>query len=166
MLGPGQKFDPQPINILEVLEYVRHLTLTAEPVNITIQRDYDPSIPEIKAVKDQLIQTFLNIVQNSVQAINNKGVIVFKTRIERQVTFDKKLHPLVVRIDIIDDGPGVSEHLTDTIFMPMVTDKQEGSGLGLPIAQEIISGHGGTIRFERLNNKTLFSVFLPLELDR
>jgi two-component system, NtrC family, nitrogen regulation sensor histidine kinase GlnL len=166
MLGPGQKFEPQPVNILEVLEYVRHLTLAAEAERIIIQRDYDPSIPEIKAVKDQLIQVFLNIVQNAVQAVKNNGVIIFKTRISRQVTFDKKLHPLVVKIDIIDDGPGVSQKLTDSIFMPMVTDKQEGSGLGLPIAQEIISRHGGTIRFERQNDQTLFSVYLPLELDK
>ena len=139
MLGPVAAFVKEPVNILEILEHVRKLLETAEPDRFIFYRDYDPSIPEINADKGLLIQAFLNIALNSVQSLEDRGQITFKTRIGRQVTIGKIKHPLVVQVDIIDNGKGISDDLADTIFLPMVTNKAEGSGLGLPIAQEIIS---------------------------
>ncbi len=163
MLGPNVKVNKQSINILEILEPIRSLLLAAEPDRFQIYRDYDPSIPELLADKDQLIQAFLNIAQNAVQALGEDGEITFKTRIGRQVTIGQIKHPLVIQIDISDNGRGISPALCDTIFLPMVTDKPEGSGLGLPIAQEIISAHGGIIKSESLAMGTRFSTILPLE---
>ena len=163
MLGPLAALVKQPVNILEILEHIRKLLETAEPDRFVFRRDYDPSIPEINADKDLLIQAFLNIALNSVQSLDNKGQITFKTRIGRQVTLGKIRHPLIVQVDIIDDGKGIEDTLADTIFLPMVTNKAEGTGLGLPIAQEIISQHGGIIKFESTSAGTVFSVLLPLE---
>jgi two-component system nitrogen regulation sensor histidine kinase GlnL len=163
MLGPNVRINKEPVNILEILEHIRSLLLAAEPDQFEIHRDYDPSIPELLADKDQLIQAFLNIAQNAVQALNEDGEITFKTRIDRQVTIGQIKYPLVIQIDITDNGSGISAALSDTIFLPMVTDKPAGSGLGLPIAQEIVTSHGGIIKAESTANGTTFSTILPLE---
>ena len=163
MLGPGAVMEKQPVNVLEILEHIRKLLETAEPNKFRFRRDYDPSIPEISADRGQLTQAFLNIALNAVQALDDDGEITFKTRIDRQITIGKIMHPLVVQIDIIDNGKGISTDVSETIFLPMVTDKAEGSGLGLPIAQEIISRHGGIIRSESSESGSTFSTILPLE---
>jgi two-component system nitrogen regulation sensor histidine kinase GlnL len=114
-----------------------------------------------------LIQAFLNIAQNAVQALDTdkNGEITFKTRIGHKVTIGQIKHPLVMQIDISDNGRGIPAALSDTIFLPMVTDKPQGSGLGLPIAQEIVSGHGGIIKCESSPTGTTFSTILPLEIQ-
>jgi two-component system nitrogen regulation sensor histidine kinase GlnL len=165
MLGPNVKINKQPVNILEILEHIRSLLLAAEPNQFIIQRDYDPSIPELLADKDQLIQAFLNIAQNAVQALDKDGEITFKTRIGHKVTIGQIKHPLVVQIDITDNGSGIPAALNDTIFLPMVTDKPQGSGLGLPIAQEIVFGHDGIIKCQASSAGTTFSTILPLEIQ-
>jgi len=165
MLGPNVEVIKKPVNILEILDPIRSLLLAAEPGRFHIHRDYDPSIPELLADKDQLVQAFLNIAQNAVQALNQDGEITFKTRIGRQVTIGQTKHPLVIQIDITDNGRGIAAALCDTIFLPMVTDKPEGSGLGLPIAQEIVSSHGGIIKSDSSATGTTFSTILPLEVQ-
>ena len=163
MLGPSTALARIPINVHEVLEHIHYLLITAEPDRFKIQRDYDPSIPELLADRDQLIQALLNIAQNAVQAIELTGTIIFRTRIGRQFTIGQTTHPLVVLIKIIDTGKGIPPGLSDSIFLPMVTDKPQGSGLGLPIAQEIISSHGGIISAENNDEGTTLSIVLPLE---
>ncbi len=163
LLGPAGKLQRKPINILEVLEHIRKIVHAAEPDRIAIQCDYDPSIPELMADRDLLIQAFLNIARNAVQAIDGTGEIIFRTRVGRQFTIGQITHPLVVQIDITDSGPGIPRDLGETIFLPMVTSKAEGSGLGLPMAQEIVSRHGGAIHLQSSDRGTTFSTILPME---
>lgn len=164
MLGPNRKIIKKRINILEVLEHVRSLILAEFAPKIQIIRDYDPSIPELFADKDQLIQAFLNIARNAAQAIDTKsGEITFKTRIARQHTIGHKLNKHVIQVDVIDNGQGISDDVIENIFLPMVTNKAEGTGLGLPIAQQIIAGHGGIIQCQNTQDNTEFTSFLPLE---
>jgi two-component system nitrogen regulation sensor histidine kinase GlnL len=163
MLGPVGQLQCKPVNILEVLEHIRKIVHAAEPDRIKIQRDYDPSIPELMADRDMLIQAFLNIARNAVQAIEEEGEITFRTRVGRQFTIGQITHPLVVQIDITDSGQGIPRELGETIFLPMITSKPEGSGLGLPIAQEIISRHGGAIHLQSSTSGTTFSSILPME---
>ena len=163
MLGPGSRICKKPINILEVLEHIRRIINAAEPGRIDIKRDYDPSIPELEADRDMLIQAFLNIVRNAVQAIEGPGKVVLRTRVAFRYTIGQVTHPLVLRVEISDNGPGIPKHLGETIFLPMITDKPDGSGLGLPIAQEIISRHGGIIHLQSSDAGTTFSIILPLE---
>lgn len=165
MLGPNRKIDKQQINILQVLEHVRSVILAEFSEYVQIERDYDPSIPDLYADKNQLIQAFLNIARNAAQAIDKQGKIIFKTRIVRQHTIGHRLYKHVIQVDIIDSGPGISDEVIENIFLPMVTNKAEGTGLGLPIAQQIISGHQGIIQCQNDTDQTLFSTFLPLESD-
>ena len=74
-----------------------------------------------------------------------------------------KLNNLAIRLDIIDDGPGIPSEIESGAFFPMVTGNAEGTGLGLSIAQQLVQSQSGTITYERKNNNTYFSVFLPIE---
>ena len=163
MLGPEHRLQPRLINIYEILEHILKIVQAAEPDRIEIVRDYDPSIPELMADRDLLIQAFLNIARNAVQAIDGNGKITFKTRVGRNQSVGLKTYPLVVQIDITDNGHGVPPELHESIFLPMVTDKADGTGLGLPIAKEIITRHGGSLQLIREADGSTFSTILPLE---
>ena len=163
LLGPRKMPVKEAVNIHHILEHVRSVVSAGTGEQISIERDYDPSIPKLQGDADQLIQAFLNIVQNSAQAAGNEGRIVLKTRIQRHFTLASQIYPLVVQIDIMDDGPGVPEELQDKVFYPMVTGKAEGTGLGLSIAQSLINRHAGLIEFSSKPGKTVFTVYLPLE---
>ncbi|MDD2740051.1 MAG: nitrogen regulation protein NR(II), partial [Methylomonas lenta] len=162
MLGPNKPANKSPLNIHEVLERVRQLVTVETGSNITLKTDYDPSIPELFADKNQMIQALLNIVRNAIQAIQNTGNIIIKTRIQRHMTLGRKLYKLVAKIDIIDNGPGIQPGLMGQIFYPMITGRPEGTGLGLSIAQSLINQHNGLIECESEPGHTVFSIFLPI----
>lgn len=167
MLGPRSLPQVRPVSVLECLERVRSLVLSESGGDIGIIRDYDPSIPDIEADQDQLIQVFLNIVRNARQALvesgNPHGRIVLRTRAMRQVTVGAVRHRLVCRIEIEDNGPGIPREMIDHIFYPMVSGRAHGSGLGLSIAQSIVNQHHGLIECESAPGHTVFTILLPFE---
>jgi len=163
MLGPNKPSKKTCLNIHEVLERIKQLITIETSKSIQIETDYDPSIPELMADKNQLIQAMLNIVQNAVQAVPDNGKITLKTRIQRYMTMGRKCHKLVTRIDIIDNGSGIKPELMDQIFYPLITGRAEGTGLGLSIAQSLINQHNGMIECQSKPGSTIFSIYLPLE---
>jgi len=162
ILGPNNLPNKCSINIHHVLEHIRSLLLAEGKSNVSIERDYDPSIPELQADPDQLIQAFLNITRNAYQALDEEGTITLRTRIERKYTLGKQRYDLVARIEIIDNGPGIPEGILDKIFFPMVTGRAEGTGLGLSIAQSLIQQHDGLIEVISVPGGTVFTVLLPI----
>ncbi len=165
ILGPSDAQQLARVNIHEVLEHIRSLVEAETSDKIVLQRDYDPSLPDMLADRDQLVQALLNIVRNAAQSLRDEGSITLKTRAERQFTIGTHRHKLVIRVDIIDNGPGIPEELQETIFYPMVTGRAEGTGLGLSIAQTLIHRHQGFIDFESSPGHTVFSVWIPLERE-
>lgn len=163
LLGPESRLEKQPTNVHEILERVRHLAVAEAPEGVVIRRDYDPSLPPLPAAGDQLIQALLNIVRNALQALDGEGEILLRTRSQRRFTIGNRQHRLVLRIDIVDNGPGIPLALQDRIFYPMVTGRPEGTGIGLPIAQNLVDRHGGLIECNSEPGHTLFTVWLPLE---
>jgi len=163
MLGPNKPACKNQLNIHEVLERVRQLVAVEANNDIVLQTDYDPSIPDLFADKNQLIQALLNIVRNAVQAIQHDGEIIIRTRIHRHMTIGRKRYKLTIKIDITDNGPGIKPELMDQIFYPMITGRAEGTGLGLSIAQSLINQHNGLIECESEPGHTVFSIYLPLE---
>ncbi|MFN3544294.1 MAG: nitrogen regulation protein NR(II) [Thiobacillus sp.] len=149
------------VNIHEVLERVRSLIL-AETPTVTLLRDYDISLPEIRADAEQLIQATLNIARNAVQAMHGQGEIIFRTRVARQLTLESRRYRLGMRVEIIDNGPGIPEEIREQIFYPLVSGREGGSGLGLAVAQTLIAQNHGTIDCESRPGRTVFSIFLPL----
>ncbi|MDQ1316256.1 MAG: two-component system, NtrC family, nitrogen regulation sensor histidine kinase GlnL [Pseudomonadota bacterium] len=155
------------VNIHEVLERVRSLIL-AETPSVVVRRDYDISLPEIRADAEQLIQATLNIARNAVQAMHGnghghgQGEIVFRTRVARQITLESRRYRLGMRVEIVDNGPGIPEDIRDQIFYPLVSGREGGSGLGLAVSQTLIAQNHGTIDCESRPGHTVFSIFLPL----
>ncbi len=172
MLGPRSLPNIQPVNIHECLERVRSLILVEATGRVNVQRDYDPSLPELMADQDQLIQVLLNISGNALQALlenvqpHDAPCITLRTRPLRQFTIGAIRHRLVLRVDIIDNGPGIPEPLLETIFYPMVSGRANGTGLGLSIAQDIVHQYHGLIECESRPGQTQFSILLPLETAR
>ena len=163
LLGPSTLPRHQLVNIHEMLERVRNLVLAEVDSNIKLHRDYDPSIPDLNADPDQLIQAILNIVRNAVEALSGSGNIYLKTRIHRQFSIGHNRYRLVASISIIDDGPGVSADIKDRIFYPLVTSRATGTGLGLSIAQSLIQKHLGIIECTSRSGYTEFTINLPID---
>ena len=158
MLTPHRAPRVEPVGIHEVLERVRSL-LTAE-FGLELERDYDPSIPEILGDREQLIQAVLNIARNAAQA--GAKTIGFRTRTVRQITILRQRHKLALELQVVDDGPGVPEGIQDRIFNPLVSGREGGTGLGLSLAQTYVQYHRGVVEFESRPGRTIFRILLPL----
>ncbi len=158
MLTPHRAPRIAPVGVHEVLEHVRSL-MKAE-FGIEIERDYDPSLPELLGDREQLIQAVLNIARNAAQAGSQK--ILFRTRAVRQVTILRQRHKLALDLQVIDDGPGVPDALRERIFSPLVSGREGGTGLGLSLAQTFVQYHHGVIEFESRPGRTAFRILLPL----
>ncbi|MGO4998728.1 nitrogen regulation protein NR(II) [Oceanisphaera sp. W20_SRM_FM3] len=170
LLGPQRLGMRQTDNVHSVLERVRQLVALELPPQIMLARDYDPSIPEFEMDAEQIEQALLNIVRNAAQALtedtrelsDEPARIVLKTRIAHQVLLQGKLYRQTAEIRIIDNGPGILELLRETLFYPMVTGRQGGTGLGLSLAQDIIQQHNGRIETLSHPGHTEFIIYLPL----
>lgn len=168
MLGPRTVPHYQNTNIHEVIERVRNIIAAEVRSKIRVIRDYDPSLPELFADPDQLIQAILNIVRNAMQALlenpkQQTPCITLRSRALRQFTIGSVRHRLVICVEIIDNGPGISNDLQETMFYPMVSGRANGTGLGLSIAQNIINQHHGLIECDSVPGHTVFRLYIPLE---
>lgn len=164
MLGPNSRPRHEELNIHEVLEHVRKISMVGASSGVSLTFDYDPSIPEFLSDRDRLVQVFLNIAVNALQAIGNEGDVVFTSRVATNFTIAGTLHPLVIKVSIKDNGRGIPAPLLDQIFYPMVSGTAGGSGLGLSIAQSIMGQLGGLVECESEPGNTEFTVFIPMEL--
>ncbi|MGN6233773.1 MAG: nitrogen regulation protein NR(II) [Trinickia sp.] len=155
------------VNVHEVCERVRAVILAEFPRGLTIERDYDVSVPDLRGDKEQLIQALLNIVRNAAQALRERigqgdARIALRTRIARKVTISKRLFRLALDLRVIDNGPGIPEDIRDRIFYPLVSGREDGSGLGLTLAQTFVQQHDGLIEVESRPGHTEFQILLPL----
>ncbi|MFQ5849686.1 MAG: nitrogen regulation protein NR(II) [Candidatus Binatia bacterium] len=150
-LSHPPKLNLNALNIHELLDHV--LSLERQAIldrNVAVRKDFDPSLPPIRGDRPQLIQVFLNLVKNALEAMNGKGCLTIATRMETDYHIREhgSNRGNFIRVDIGDNGPGVKmEHLPH-IFSPFFTTKNSGTGLGLAICHNIIKEHGGLIRVE------------------
>ncbi len=155
------------VNIHEVCERVRSVMMAEYHGGLVIARDYDASIPEFRGDKEQLIQALLNIAHNASQALGahisrGEAEIVLRTRIVRQVTIARTRHRLALELHVVDNGPGIDAEICDRVFLPLVSGREGGTGLGLTLAQTFVEEHHGTIDFESRPGLTDFRILLPL----
>ena len=162
LLGPNQLPNFCEQNIHAVLEKVHQLVSFNNEKNIKLRRDYDPSIPDISFDEDKMQQSILNIVNNAYQAIESNSTITLKTRIARNRTISGKQVRLSAQISLIDNGPGIPEHIQDTLFYPMVSGRKNGTGLGLSISQTLIHQHHGKLSCISCPGHTEFTILLPI----
>jgi signal transduction histidine kinase/CheY-like chemotaxis protein len=135
--------------------------------SITCRLNLDPQLPLTVADPYQIKQVFLNLVNNSIQAIgaNQKtGTITITSEIGPTKYFNQMGSPKMLRVIIEDNGAGIPPELFPRIFDPFFTTKPEGTGLGLSVCHGIITEHGGNIWAESGNNGgTKLFVELPIE---
>jgi two-component system nitrogen regulation sensor histidine kinase GlnL len=162
ILSPGATPQPTVINLHEITEHVANLVAAEKNDSVELVRDYDPSLPPIEVDRNQMIQAFLNLARNAMQAVGQRGRLIFRTRAFSNFPLGGRQHRLVLSAEIEDSGPGIADELKDTIFYPLITGKPTGTGLGLTIAQDLVSRNGGLIEFTSRPGSTVFRIRLPM----
>jgi two-component system nitrogen regulation sensor histidine kinase GlnL len=167
MLGPTRPPQKELLNVHEVCEHVLKLVRSEAPASVSIERDYDPSVPDAPFARSEIIQALLNVVRNALQAVvpaeGTGGQVTLRTRVLTNHAINGVRSRLVCCIQVEDNGPGVPDELRKTLFMPLVTGKSEGTGLGLAVAQDMVARHHGIVEFDSAPGRTVFSLLLPLE---
>lgn len=148
------------LNIHTVLERVRQLAEAEAGWAVRLVRDYDPSLPDLVGDADRLTQALWNLVRNALES--GAGTVSLRTRAEHHVLIGDRSHRLALRVEIADDGRGVPEDLVERIFLPLVSGRAEGSGLGLPLAQQVAREHGGSLGYRSRPGHTVFTLLLPV----
>jgi len=153
LAGPSA-LDLAPVDVARIIGHVCSvLQPEAAAREIEIVTHLPSDLPLVMADADQLIQATLNLVINALQAVERRGRV--------EVAVSPKAESLV--IEVRDTGPGVPPAALNAIFEPYYTTRTEGSGLGLWIAQQIITAHGGAIQAaNRPERGAVFTLHLPL----
>jgi two-component system, NtrC family, nitrogen regulation sensor histidine kinase GlnL len=169
LLGPGHAPRKQSLNVHELVQHVWQLLKLEAPAEVNVERDYDPSLPALRLDRDQIIQAMLNLGRNALQALTqvptNNARLILRTRALTNMYIGTRRYRLVASVQFEDNGPGVPEHLRESLFYPLVTGRADGTGLGLAVAQDLTSRHGGLIEFESRPGRTVFTILLPFDVS-
>ena len=157
-----------PVNIHEVLDRVQKIAESGFGRAVSFNLAFDPSLPMVLGNRDQLIQVFLNLVKNAVEAVPaNDGEIRLETRYRHGMRLSLpgtgERVDLPIEISVCDNGPGVPADVQPYLFDPFVTTKKNGSGLGLALVAKLVGDHGGVIDLESDQAGTVFKVMLPVD---
>jgi two-component system nitrogen regulation sensor histidine kinase GlnL len=159
LLSPQPTRPHEALNIHAVLERVLRLAENDAGWAVKLARDYDPSLPESFGDADRLTQAVWNLVRNAIEA--GATNVCLRTRVEHGVRIGDITHPQALRLDIDDDGRGVPESLAEQVFLPLVSGRAEGTGLGLALAQQVAREHRGALSYRSRPGRTLFTLMLP-----
>jgi signal transduction histidine kinase len=142
-------------DVHEVIEDVLALTdKRLQRGHVRPRRAYDPNVPPLNAIKNQLKQVFLNLVVNAIEAMPRGGELAIST----SLSDDGKW----VSISFQDQGMGLSQKAMAHLFEPFYTTKSKGTGLGLSVSYGLIEQHGGNITVESAEGQgSCFTVKLP-----
>ncbi|MFE8597913.1 protoglobin domain-containing protein [Archangium violaceum] len=125
----------EPLRLDEVWKDA--LTSVHAPEAVSIRAEGLEGLPTLQGDPGQMRQVFVNLLENAVQAVGEKGEVVLSA----------SAGPETVELELEDTGPGVSDTIRRRIFEPLMTTKARGIGLGLPLVKRIIERHGGSITY-------------------
>lgn len=157
----------EDVNIHIVLDRVRRIAESGFGEGVQITEQYDPSLPGVWGNQDQLIQVFLNLTKNAIEACRGmdrpqvKLGTAFRPGVRLSVPGVNERVALPLEFTVEDNGPGVPQDLQQHMFDPFITTKTNGTGLGLALVAKIIGDHGGVIECDSQPNKTVFRVLMP-----
>ncbi len=154
----------QQLNVHEVLEKALSIMeLSLKNGNISVRRFYDPSLPRVIGDGGKLLQVFLNIVKNALEAMPRGGTLSVMTRPSGEYAVQSGQIKRWAVISIRDTGKGIPKNEMQKIFLPFYTKKKKGTGLGLALSKKIIKDHDGFIKVERPDSGkgTVFHVYIP-----
>jgi len=154
LAGPSA-LDLESVELSRIINHVCELLRPeAAARQIEIIAQVQNGLPDLQADPVRLTQALVNLVINAVQAVERNGLVeVSVARADDAIS-----------VAISDNGPGISPEKLASIFEPYFTTKPEGSGLGLWIAQQIVTAHGGTLRAENRSERgAVFTMLLPLK---
>jgi len=163
LLSPTAPQPHRPLNIHGVLEQVLRLAEADAGWAVRMVRDYDPSLPELHGDADRLTQAIWNLVRNAIQA--GAANVTLRTRAAIGVRIGDAVHALALRLEVADDGRGVPEDMVEQIFLPLVSGRADGSGLGLALAQHVAREHRGALVYRSRPGHTVFTLQLPIPAD-
>ncbi len=153
-----RKIPMEPVNLNQLLdEIVTSQKSVFEKKKIKVQREYDPSLPDVLGNSEELTQVFLNILKNAWESFpdskdgKDSPEVVIKTRIvtDYWLKGQEKGKPIrFVMAEIKDNGIGIPHENVDKIFTPFFTTKEKGTGLGMPLSHRMIEEMGGSIRIQ------------------
>ena len=162
LMSPAPPRPHEPLNIHAVLERVLRLAENDAGWAVKLVRDYDPSLPPLTGDPDRMAQALWNLVRNAIEA--NATTVTLRTRVEHGVRIGDDAHALALRLDVVDDGGGVPEALAERVFLPLVSGRAEGSGLGLALSQQVAREHRGSLAYRSRPGHTVFTLLLPMPL--
>jgi len=165
----GQK-EPTDINALtdEYLRLAYHgLRAKDKSFNSKMETDFDPALPNIELVPQDIGRVILNLITNAFYAVNEKakqGIAGY----EPTVSVSTKKTNDGMQISVKDNGNGIPEHIKEKIFQPFFTTKPtgQGTGLGLSLSYDIIKAHGGEINLTSNHEGTIFNILLNIQNEQ
>ncbi len=156
----------QPCNVNQTVDEALRLEESGlRTAGLGVVRKYDPAVPPVAGDPDRLLQVFLNLFRNGVEAMaGGGGELVVRTRFERLAPQCGGRAAAVIEIE--DRGPGIPREIQQNLFNPFFTTKDGGTGLGLPISLRIVEEHGGAVEVQsQMGQGTTIRVLLPTAVD-
>tara|TARA_B110000259_G_scaffold185516_1_gene234734 strand:+ start:2209 stop:3267 length:1059 start_codon:yes stop_codon:yes gene_type:complete len=157
------------VNIHSILDQASRSATFGFAGNIKIIKNYDPSLPNVWADSDQMVQVFLNLIKNACEALGEVGEILVRTFYDPSLRLglaDSNVQRLPLHVDITDNGPGLPEAISKHVFDPFVSSKHNGKGLGLALVSKIVAQHKAWVSVSSRPGQTTFRISLPIEIEK
>ena len=160
----------RPANIYPLIDRAANIAAAGFAKNIHITKRYDPSLPFSVINDDALVQVMINLLKNAAEALEHcenpriRVETAFRHGVSVVVEDGRGSAALPIEILVVDNGPGVPEHILDHLFNPFITGKRDGQGLGLALVDKLVRDMNGFVQYSRDQEaeESTFRILLPM----